>query len=239
MGQMVVWVFSIIHSIHSAASKNRIKAIGELDMPQIFIDGQEYKATNGDAHGTLGELLAVLVMTLGDSRKMISELILDGISISEDSLPEIAHREPATARSLMLKTMTYKELARLGSERTVLLLQQIILEATQSAELFRSVGQEQANRSYAICLEDLQLSVEMTEQLLKLEEEPGNHENHQYKESVTTLLDQLAPITGELLSAHRRRDAVVLADVLTYELVPLLHNMRKALQVPRNHAAIG
>jgi hypothetical protein len=214
-------------------------AIGENDMPQIFIDGQEYKVVNNDAHGTLGELLAVLVMTLGGSRKMIPELILDGISITKDSLLEIVHRESAAARSLMLKTMTYKELARLGSDRTVLLLQHVILEATQSAELFRSVGQEQANRSYATCLEDLQLSVEMTEQLLKLEEEPGSHENHQYKESLRILLDQLAAITGELLSAHRRRDAVVLTDILTYELVPLLHNIRKALQVSRSHAVIG
>lgn len=207
-------------------------------MPQIFIDGQEYKAVASDMHSTLGELLTVLVTTLGSSQKMISDLILNGVSITEDSLPEIVDLESSTTHSLILKTMTYQALARLGNERTVLLLQEVILEATQSAELFRSVTQEQANRSYAICLEDLQLVVEMTEQLLKLEEGLENHENHPYKESLRILLDQLATITGELLSAHRRQDAMVLADVLTYELIPLLHTMRKALQVPRSHATV-
>jgi hypothetical protein len=213
-------------------------SIGDLDMPQIFIDGQEYKSVVNDVHSTLGELLAVLVTTLSSSQKMVSELILNGVSITEDSLPDIVHRESSTAHSLILKTMTYKELARLGNERTVLLLQQVILEATQSAELFRSVTQEQANRNYASCLEDLQLAVEMTEQFVKLEEGLEDHENHPHTESLRILLDQLATITGELLSAHRRRDAMVLADVLTYELVPLLHNMRKVLQVPRSHTTV-
>jgi hypothetical protein len=78
----------------------------------------------------------------------------------------------------------------------------------------------------------------MTEQFVKLEEGFEDHENHPHTESLRILLDQLATITGELLSAHRRRDAMVLADVLTYELVPLLHNMRKVLQVPRSHTTV-
>jgi hypothetical protein len=208
-------------------------------MPQIFIDGQEHTIEDTQAKGTVGKLLAALVTTLGSSQRMICEVTLNGVSITEESLPDVAQRESATARSLVLKTMMYQELARLGIERANLLLQQVILETTQSAGSFRSASQEEANRHYAVCLEDLQLAVDMVEQLLKLQEGSGNAGNHQHRESMRILLDQLATITGELLSAHRRSDAMVLADVLTYELAPLLHQMQRTLQTLRNPAVVA
>jgi hypothetical protein len=200
-------------------------------MTKFFIDGQERKAPDTRGEQTIGEFLAESVTTLASSQKMICELAIDGVTITEDSLQSIVQRDIATVGIMALRTMTFQELARFGLERTELMLQQVVLEAERSAESFRSTSPEEANRTYVVCLEDLQLSVDMVEQLLKLQEGAEDHGGQSSRDSLRTYLDKLAMVTGELLLAHRRNDVMVLADVLTYELIPLLQTMREVLRI--------
>lgn len=205
-------------------------------MPKVFIDGQEHMAAGSRASGTVGELLAELTTELSGSRRMIREVSLDGVSLTEASLPVASQRQAAAIGAIVLKTMTYQELARFGLDRADLLLPEVIREAERCAESFRFRPQEEANRSYATCLEDLQLFVDMVEQVLKLTDPSPR--------SAPPSLQQLATVTGQLLSAHRRDDVMVLADLLSYELVPLLQDMqgvlrelRERVSSPEDHAS--
>jgi len=132
-------------------------------MPRIFVDGQEHTTLETHLQGTMGELLAELVEALDRTHKMISEVSVDGIPLTEDSLHFVAQRQAATVGTVALKTMTYGELAHFGLERAARLVQSVIEEAQQSAQSFRLKPQEEANRMYATCLEDLQLLVDMVD----------------------------------------------------------------------------
>jgi hypothetical protein len=198
-------------------------------MPRIFVDGQERTALETHAPGTMGELLAELVEYLDGTHKMISEVSVDGIPLTEDALRSVAQREATTVGIVTLKTMTYVELAHLGLERAARLVQSVIEEVQQSAQSFRFQPPEEANRVYATCLEDLQLLVDMMDQMLRLREgiEAGGRQPE--TDALGSALRRLAAVTGELLLAHRRDDVIVLADLLSYELVPLLQDVRRVL----------
>ncbi len=198
-------------------------------MPKVFIDGKEHMAAGSRASGTVGELLAELGTELAGSRRMIQEVGLDGVSLTEASLPEASQRQAATVGTIILKTMTYQELARFGLDRADLLLPEVIRDAAQCAESFRFRPPEEANRSYATCLEDLQLFVDMVEQALKLTDP--------HSRAAPPSLQQLAAVTGQLLSAHRRDDVMMLADLLSYELVPLLQDMQGVLRELRERVS--
>ncbi len=199
-------------------------------MPRIFVDGQERTTLETHPQGTMGELLAELVEALDGTHKMISEASVDGIPLTEDSLHSVAQREAATAGTIALKTMTYGELAQFGLERAARLVQSVIEEAQQSAQSFRLKPQEEANRTNATCLEDLQLLVDMVDQMLRLREGVEDGGSQSEKDVLGSALHKLAAVTGELLLAHRRDDVIVLADILSYELVPLLQDVRRVLR---------
>jgi hypothetical protein len=80
---------------------------------------------------------------------------------------------------------------------------------------------------YATCLEDLQLLVDMIDQRLREGIEDGGRQPQ--ADALGSALHRLAAVTGELLLAHRRDDVMVLADLLSYELVPLLQHVRRVL----------
>jgi hypothetical protein len=199
-------------------------------MPRIVVDGQERMPLGIRPQGTMGELLAELVEGLDGTHKLISEVSVDGIPLTEDSLPAVAQREAATVGIVALKTMTYGELAHFGLERAARLVQSVIEEAQQAARSFRLKPQDEANRIYATCLEDLQLSVDMVDQMLRLREGIEGGGSQPEKDALASVLHKLAAVTGELLLAHRRDDVIVLADLLSYELVPLLQHVRRVLR---------
>jgi hypothetical protein len=199
-------------------------------MPRIFVDGQECTGLETHAPGTMGELLAELVEFLDGTHTMISEVSVDGIPLTEDSLRSVAQREATTVGIVTLKTMTYIELARFGLERAARLVQSVIEEVQQSAQSFRFKPQEGANRMYATCLEDLQLLVDMMDQMLRLREGIEDGGRQPETDAFGSALHKLAAVTGELLLAHRRDDVIVLADLLSYELVPLLQHVRRLLR---------
>lgn len=229
-------------------------------MPRIFIDGEERRASGSQAPTTVGELLAELNHALAGSQRMIREVSLDGVGLTAESLLETAPRQTTAVEAVELRTMTYRELARFGLERADLLLQHVIREAEESAGSFRLQSQPEAHRTYAICLEDLQLFVEMVEQALKLTDRPSlpregggaasypspargegqgggevrkGDRDRQESDRLESQLARLAAITGQLLMAYRRDDVMVLADLLAFELVPHLQVMQEALSILR------
>lgn len=110
--------------------------------PKIFIDGQECTAFTEQALETVGDLLADLVMMLEGSQKIVREVSIDGIVLTEAILPEIAQREATGVGTIELKTMTYQELARLALDPSGLPPQEAIRQVQQSVETFRSSLQE-------------------------------------------------------------------------------------------------
>ncbi|MBI3327948.1 MAG: flagellar protein FliS [Nitrospinae bacterium] len=117
-------------------------------MPKIFIDGKEHTASASPAPATVGELLAEIVMVLADSQKVIQEVSIDGIALTEASLLEISQCETAAVGTVALTTMTYEELARFGLEQADLslpeMIREVIRRAEESVESFRFHPQEYA-----------------------------------------------------------------------------------------------
>lgn len=108
-------------------------------MPQIILDGQEYETSYSysDSPATVGELLAELSTALAGSQKMIREVSIDGISLTEASLLEASQRRTEAVEEVVVKTMTYQDLVRLGLAGADRPLADVIHAAKQSVESFR------------------------------------------------------------------------------------------------------
>lgn len=199
-------------------------------MPRIFVDGQEHMGANRFGEITIGELLSDLTTSLAGSQKMVCAVDIDGVPLTEGSLPHVAQRQTADVETVALRTMTYGELTRFGLRRAVLLGEEVIRQAALSAEYFRTAPREEANRLYAACLDDLHLLVDVVDQTLKLRDGSPQTADQSAQHGLPRFLHQLAAVTGELLLAYRRDDVMVVADLLTYELVPLLKGIHQGLE---------
>jgi hypothetical protein len=200
-------------------------------MPRIFVDGQEYTISNLFGETTVGDLLTDLMTSLASSQKMISEVNIDGFPLTEDSLRHTTQQQTVSVETIALKTMTYGQLGRFGLQHAVLLGQEVTRQVETSAEHFRAAPRQEANRVYGNCLDDLQLLVDVVDQTLKLQDGLPRHGCYPGREILEGYLHKLATITGELLIAYRRDDVMVVADLLTYELVPLLKDLHRGLEV--------
>jgi hypothetical protein len=199
-------------------------------MPRIFVDGQEHMGSNRFGEITIGELLSDFMTSLAGSQKMVCAVDIDGVPLTEESLPHVAQRQTAGVGTVALRTMTHGELTRFGLQRAVLLADDVIRQAALSAEYFRTAPREAANRLYAACLDDLQLLVDVVDQTLRLQDGAPQTAGQPAQPALPRLLPQLAAVTGELLLAYRRDDVMVVADLLTYELVPLLKDIHQGLE---------
>jgi hypothetical protein len=199
-------------------------------MPRIFVDEQEYTISNQSGATTVGELLTDLMTSLADSQKIIGEVNVDGIPLTEDSLQLTTQRQTAGIKTIMLKTIPYEALARFGLQRAVFLAREVIRQAELSVEHFRVAPRREADRIYAACLDDLQLLVDVVDQLLKLPNGRLWDGYHPEYDALRSYLYKLGAVTGELVLAYRKDDVMILTDLLLYELVPLLKDIHQWLE---------
>ena len=101
-----------------------------------------------------------------------------------------------------------------------------ILQAT--AECFRVKGAEEANKNYLTCIEAIQLFDELIEgigRLLNLDFSKVSING----ETIQNRKERLLNLTSEMHSAQIGQDWVMLADLLEYELTPLIQDWIKII----------
>jgi hypothetical protein len=159
---------------------------------------------------------------------VVSEVKINGQAYSED----VPHAAVEVSRSditaLDLSTVSSEEIARHFIENGSELFDSMIASLPRITEMFRLGDEAEANEHYLRFLESLHLLVSMLEkvcQVMGIEYQKKRPE----EESLTARVNTLAEILSNLLSIQEQSDWIYLADVLEYELTPLLEAVSQLL----------
>ena len=100
-------------------------------------------------------------------------------------------------------------------------LQKLIPALQITADSFRAKGEEEANKNYLICIEALQLFDELIDGIKRL----FNIDFSKMLingETIQSRKEKLLKLTSNMHSAQVNQDWITLADLLEYELTPLI-----------------
>ncbi len=102
-------------------------------------------------------------------------------------------------------------------------LQSMIPAIQSTADCFRVKGVEEANKNYLLCIDAIELFDELVEgigRLLNLDFSKISINN----ETIQERKDKFLKLTSEMHSTQVGQDWVMLADLLEYELTPLVQD---------------
>ncbi|MEK6589871.1 MAG: hypothetical protein AABZ11_04255 [Nitrospinota bacterium] len=102
-------------------------------------------------------------------------------------------------------------------------LQKLIPALQITADSFRAKGEEEANKNYLICIEALQLFDELIDGIKRL----FNIDFSKMLingETIQSRKEKLLKLTSNMHSAQVNQDWITLADLLEYELTPLIED---------------
>ncbi|MBI4378742.1 MAG: hypothetical protein HY578_06580 [Nitrospinae bacterium] len=102
-------------------------------------------------------------------------------------------------------------------------LQKLIPALQITADSFRVKGEEEANKNYLICIEALQLFDELIDGIKRL----FNIDFSKMLingETIQSRKEKLLKLTSNMHSAQVNQDWITLADLLEYELTPLIED---------------
>ncbi len=133
-----------------------------------------------------------------------------------------------------IQTGDPKELARSSLYSVADFLEQLLKELQNTAELFRLNNEERSNQSFMRCIDGLQVfmhSLESCRRLLGLSFElifvPTSQGGNQI--TVAENRRRLFEVLDGMIEAQTNHDWVLMADLLEYELVPILEDWRQII----------
>ena len=172
-------------------------------------------------HSNLQDVLQEVIDQKIDRSRVVWSVKVNGKSYSE-KVPHDAGRVCLAAiQSLEIETKSAEELCQAFLRRSALILECLSEGAGRVSELFRTLDYKEANRQYRNLLESCQGFFAMlheSEEVLRVDPQEGG----QINPSIQDALKDSSCLFDSMLTAQKNEDWTILADLLEYELSPLL-----------------
>ena len=202
---------------------------------EILLDNRSAKIKAGDAEN-LEEILAWIMTDQIKPNQAIAAVKLNGEVYSEKR-PHDALGIPVSAiKTLEIDTVNTEEIGRHFLENGALQLDSIIQGALKISEYFRIADEQEANEQYMDFLESIHLFLKMfteVKHVFNLNLDLIVCKNGCAEERLV----KLAAMLDELIKAQEQEDWIMLADLLEYELAPLLEEFKLILPILREHGS--
>ncbi len=194
---------------------------------EIMVD-QEKIELEASRIRNLEEVILKLVADKIKSSNVITAVRLNGQFYSEKIPHDACKVLVRDIRTLEIETMSTEEVAWHFLIQSGKQLDLLIENARQVAELFRIADENEANEQYASFLESLRLFLQMVNEvqaILNL-----NLGDISFQDgTVETKIEKLSGLIDQMHQVQEDEDWVRLADLLEYELVPLLAEWKSIL----------
>jgi len=196
---------------------------------EILIDRQSIEMETAG----INNLEEVLVKIMDEHVKRgsaITTVKLNGAVYSEESPHDAVGVLISDIRTLEINTMGQEEIALHFLENGVGQLDLLIQGAEKVSELFRIADEAEANEHYARLLESLRLFLQVVVQVketLHLNLSAIAFQN----DTVEQRFEKLSEIMDEMIEVQEKEDWIMLADLLEYELAPLLEEWKSIVPV--------
>ena len=178
-------------------------------------------ALGGGQINNLEEVLQKIIAEHMQPGKVITAVKLNGTGYSEKNPHDAAQVLLKDIKTLEIDTMSAEDMARHFFANGGKYLDLLIKGAEKISELFRIADETEANEHYVEYLENLRLFLQMIAQctdVLHLDLSAIPFREHTVKEEV----QKLSGVMDQMLKVQENEDWVMLADLLEYELIPLL-----------------
>jgi hypothetical protein len=200
---------------------------GETSMESLIVDGQEMTVT--DISGkNLEEILLNLMEHPNINGRVITGVYLNGSPYVEEVPHAALEVERQEISSLTLKTLTMEDISLNFLEAGPSYLNTLIDALPRIVENFRIGDEQEANEHFLNFLEALHLMMSMLEQtrhILGL----WQGQNTDSSSALNQYLDSLVEILNTLINLQEQKDWIFLADVLEYEMVEALNDLKELL----------
>ena len=200
-------------------------------MANVFLDGAPVEMPE-TVDNTVGDVIGEISKKIDKSRRVIG-VTLDGVEITGQpdqhlaQLGEDGRLELTTGLASVLAMNTLESIEEFHTA--------LLTELSRTADEFRMGTFERANELFARCMDGLQILLNTTLSVATLlDTEPGRV--NAGEGSLEENTQKMGQILDEMIGAQTNRDGILLADLIEYELQPLLEDWLKAIS---NLRALG
>jgi hypothetical protein len=193
---------------------------------EILLD-QQNTAIEESSVNNLEEILVKVMSDLIRPGQVITTVKLNGEVYSEENPHDAVRISLSDIETLEIHTMATDEIAWRFLDSGVEQVDMIIQGAQKISELFRIADETEANEQYADFLESLRLFLQMVAEvkaILNLDLASA------FKgRTVEDRVEKLSEMMDQMLHVQEEEDWIMLADLLEYELIPLLEEWKSIL----------
>lgn len=183
-----------------------------------------------DRFNTLGDLLENLKSSRFGDKEFISAISINGDTIEENKRAGLENKPIGEITSLEISTDHPLDVSLRVLENMGEFLRHLVVLINQSADKFRMDDETDANKYFINCVEGLQTFVGVLDKVRSLNNIDLSLIKHG-SVSAAEKQDELSKIFSSLQVTQADKDWIAVADVLEYELAPLINDWRDILPV--------
>lgn len=188
---------------------------------QIMVNGRVVDYMGGEAN--LEDLLVKLSKTSLPKDHLISSVNVNG-KLYTELYPGQSREIPISKISdLQLTTVSLREFAEASVKDAPSIINRIAEHCRATAESFRLYDEVEANQKYADLLEALRMLVHFIDNVRNVLNWNFTSMNYQ-GDPVSVRWDRFMQLVNELKTAQEDGDWLMLADLIEYEIIPLLED---------------
>ena len=196
-------------------------------MAKVIINEEE-KNFDTSSCDTLKKLYENLLEEFATQETHVTKIKLNGEELSEVEIEKRGDLPISDIESLELIILTVPEIALNNINNAMEYLDKLITAVNKVSNLFRTKSAEEANKSYLQCIEGLTWFHEVVGNINNIYKKDLDKLDFGSK-SNEDLQEQLLSITKEISNSQSKKDWVMLADLLEYELIPCLKEWESLL----------
>jgi hypothetical protein len=190
----------------------------------ITVNGNQVADTCGTAN--LEEVLVKLSRTAVPVNHMVSSVTVNGRHFTELYPGQSREISSTAIHDLSIGTVSLERFAAASMQDGALFLERIAAYALKTAELFRIYDETEANQHYAQLLDSLRSMFHFIDGLQKTLQWDFTRTQYQ-NEPVQKEWIRLTELIDELMKIQEEGDWILLADLIEYEMAPLLETWAK------------
>jgi len=137
--------------------------------------------------------------------------------------------------TLDLKTVTDADLARSILSDAALKVQTLVQALEKGAALFRLAAEDEANHYFAQVLEALRWLLQTGEGACQVLDVDMAKESSPQIGEVSEFIKRFQDLLDEMLQVYEEEDYILLADLMEYELLPMVQEWQKILSFLSHH----
>jgi hypothetical protein len=193
---------------------------------EAYVDGKLFDLVENEIE-VVSDVVAKVSSELGREKRII-KVTLDGSEITGNSEGHLKKVE--NVENIDITTGNASDLAMETIESITEFHQSLIAEYKKASDEFRIGNSEKSNKILADCMDGMKIFIRTTTSVASLLD-INYSEIVVGDQNLNVITEKFSEILDEMIQAQTDRDEILSADLIEYELIPLLEDWAGALDI--------